>query len=238
MQLDTPDPAHDAASPARFRLAARIAVGFVVLLWLIHALNAALGLEASLSGIQPRQWSGLAGIVFAPLVHADFEHLVANSAPLVVLIATMLYLYPASVPPTLAAVWLLPGLAVWLFGEVHSVHFGASGLVYGLAGFVLVAGVLRRDRRALAASLVVWFLYGSIVWGVLPIRPRMSWETHLSAAVFGVACAVALRHRDVLPPKRYVWEDEATDEDDTPPARDGEPNRSHDGEDPPSARSR
>ncbi|HEX5635435.1 MAG TPA: hypothetical protein VFX50_19465, partial [Gemmatimonadales bacterium] len=86
MQLITPDPAHVASSPARLRLAARVALGFVAVLWLLHALNAALGIDASGSGIRPREWSGLVGILFAPLAHAGFEHLVANSAPLLVLV--------------------------------------------------------------------------------------------------------------------------------------------------------
>jgi membrane associated rhomboid family serine protease len=212
MQLDIPDPAHARHVQGRFRLAAKVAIGFVVLLWVIHAAGAALGLEPALSGIRPRQVGGLAGIVFAPLVHAGFEHLLANSLPLVVLLTAMLSLYPGAVPATLPAVWLGPGLAVWLLGSERSVHFGASGVVYGLAAFVLAAGVLRRDRGAVAASLVVWFLYGPMVWGVLPTRAGMSWETHLAAALIGAAWAVALRHRDVPPRRRYTWEDG------TPPA--------------------
>jgi membrane associated rhomboid family serine protease len=79
------------------------------------------------------------------------------------------------VPRALPPIWLGPGVAVWLLGR-DSVHLGASGLIYGLASYVLVAGLLRRDRRAVAASLVVWFLYGSLVWGVLPAPSGVSWE--------------------------------------------------------------
>jgi membrane associated rhomboid family serine protease len=81
-------------------------------------------------------------------------------------------------------------------------------LVYGLVSYVFVAGLLRRDRRAIAASLVVCFMYGSLVWGVLPTQFGVSWETHLSAAMIGVALAIALRRLDVPPRKRYVWEGE------------------------------
>ncbi len=213
MQLNIPDPAYAASAKSRnhFRLAVRIAVGFVVLLWVIHGLNTALDLNPARSGIRPGEWAGLPGIVFAPLVHADFEHLLSNSLPLLVLITTMLYLYPNAALRTLPAVWLLPGVAVWFFGRESS-HFGASGLVYGLAIYVLMAGVLRRDRRAIAASLVVWFLYGSLVWGVLPVPAGVSWETHLSAAAVGAVMAVLLRRMDVLPRKRYAWEGER-DED-------------------------
>ena len=79
-----------------------------------------------------------------------------------------------------------PGLAVWLFAR-GGVHVGASGLVYGLVSYIFVAGLLRRDRRAIATSLLVCFMYGALVWGVLPIQPRISWETHLAAALIG-AC--------------------------------------------------
>ena len=91
---------------------------------------------------------------------------------------------------------------------------GSSGLVYGLASYVFVAGVLRLDRRAIAASLLVSFLYGSLVWGVLPIQPGVSWQTHLAAALIGLALAIALRRLDIPPRKRYSWEDEAGERDD------------------------
>ncbi|MEO8250389.1 MAG: rhomboid family intramembrane serine protease [Burkholderiales bacterium] len=218
MQLDIPDPAYAGSAKAQrhFRLAVWIAVGFVALLWIVHGINAALDLDPARSGIRPRQWAGLPGILFAPLVHGDFEHLLSNSLPLLVLLTTMVFLYPNSALKTLPAVWFLPGIAVWLFGR-ESAHFGASGLVYGLATYVLVAGLLRRDRRAIAASLVVWFLYGSLVWGVLPVPAGVSWETHLSAALVGAVLAVLLRRLDVLPLKRYAWEDDRQDDDEQGP---------------------
>jgi membrane associated rhomboid family serine protease len=104
---------------------------------------------------------------------------------------------------------------VWLFGR-DSVHFGASGLVYGLVSYIFVAGVLRRDRRAVAASLVVCFMYGYLAYGVLPTQPGVSWETHLAAAFIGVGYAIALRRLDVPPRKRYAWEgNPGEDEGDT-----------------------
>ena len=102
-------------------------------------------------------------------------------------------------------------VSVWLFARGGD-HVGASGLVYGLASYVFVAGVIRRDRRAIATSLLVSFLYGALVWGVLPIEPHVSWETHLAAALIGVALAIALRRRDALVRVRYSWEDERDEE--------------------------
>ncbi len=155
-------------------------------------------------------WSGLPGIFLAPLLHGGFEHLLSNSPPLLVAGTTMLYLYPRSSLRVLPAVYLGPGLAVWLFGR-SSVHLGASGLVYGLVGYILVAGLLRHDRRAIAASLLVCFMYGALVWGVLPVDNGISWETHLAAALIGTTLAIALRRLDIPPRRRYSWEDEAED---------------------------
>ena len=214
MQFHVPDPAYAGSEQARahFRLALRIAFGFVVMLWLVFLLNWGLDLEPEWAGIRPRQLAGLPGIVFAPLVHAGFAHLIANSPPLLVLGTAMLFLYPNSALRALPTVYLGPGIVVWLVGR-ESVHFGASGLVYGLVSYVFIAGLLRRDRRAIAASLVVCFMYGSVVWGVLPTQLGVSWETHLAAALIGVALAIALRRLDVLPPKRYVWEGDQDDEE-------------------------
>jgi membrane associated rhomboid family serine protease len=133
----------------------------------------------------------------------------------------MLFLYPQSTLRVLSAVYLGPGVLVWLFGR-GSVHLGASGLVYGLVSYVLAAGLLRRDRRAIAASLLVVFMYGSLAWGVLPIQPGVSWETHLSAALIGALLALALRRLDIPPRKRYGWEDQAAEDADEKLSTDGD----------------
>jgi len=225
MQIHVPDPAYTGSAQRRahFRLAMKVAFGFVALIWLIHLMDWGLDLGPEPFGIRPRQLAGLPGIVFAPLVHGNFAHLIANSLPLLVLATAMLFLYPSAAPKVLPAIYLGPGIGVWLFGR-DSIHLGASGLVYGLLGYVLVAGLIRRDRRAIAASLVVCFMYGSLVWGVLPTRYGMSWETHLAAATIGVAMAIVLRHLDVPPRKRYTWEEEESpnDNDDAETAEAGE----------------
>ena len=215
MQVHIPDPAYTSSERARanFRLAVKIAVGFVALIWLIDILNWALDLELERFGVRPRQFAGLPGILLAPLLHGGPVHLIANSLPLLVLGTGMLYLYPNSALKVLPAVYLGPGIAVWLFAD-GSVHVGSSGLVYGLVSYIFVAGVIRRDRRAIAASLLVSFLYGSLVWGVFPIKPGVSWETHLAAALIGLALAIALRRLDIPPRKRYAWEDEADEPED------------------------
>lgn len=209
MQIDVPDPAYTSSERARanFRLAFKIALGFVVLLWVIELLNGALDLGLARFGVRPRQLAGLPGIVLAPLLHGGFSHLLANSLPLLVLGTVMLHLYPNSAVKVIPAVYLGTGIGVWLFAR-ESVHLGASGLVYGLVAYIFAAGVIRRDRRAIAASLLVSFLYGTLAWGVFPIQPGVSWETHLAAALIGLALAIALRRLDIPPRKRYSWEDE------------------------------
>ena len=207
MHFESPHP-HYTGSPAvhaGFRLALRIALGFVALLWAIALLNWGLDLDASPFGVKPRTLTGLAGLLFAPLMHSGFDHLVANTLPLVILGTAMLHLYPRATPIVLPTIWVGPGLAVWLFAR-GGVHLGASGLVYGLVAYVFTAGLIRRDRRAIAASMVVAFLYGASVWGVLPIQRGHSWETHLAAALLGLVLALTLRRRDVVPPVRYEWE--------------------------------
>jgi membrane associated rhomboid family serine protease len=210
VQTDISDPPHAPSqrAQANFRLALRIALGFVALLWLIQLLNWLGDIDPRILGVRPRQPGGLTGILFAPLAHGDFAHLIANSPALVVLGTLMLTLYPQSALRVLPAVYIGPGIAVWLLARDSS-HLGASGLVYGMAGYVFVAGLIRRDRRAIAAFLLVCFMYGALVWGLVPIRPRMSWETHLAAAFIGIAMAIALRNLDAAPLVRYAWEEDS-----------------------------
>lgn len=213
MQIHSPDSGFTQSARARdhFRLAAKLSLGFVAVLWLIASFGWGLGLERF--GVRPRQWIGLPGILFAPLLHAGFAHLLANTLPLLVLGTTMLHLYPTASFRVMPAVYLGPGIAVWLFARGGN-HVGASGLVYGLVSYVFVAGLFRRDRRAIAASLLVAFMYGTAVWGVLPLREGVSWETHLAAALIGASMAIAFRHADRPPRVQYSWEVEAANEPD------------------------
>jgi len=213
LEIHVPDPEYTNSAHVRanFRRAVAVSLGFVAVLWIIQYINWGLELGLARFGVRPREWAGLAGVPFAPLLHGGFAHLIANTLPLVVLGTAMLHLYPQASRVVLPAVYLGPGIAVWLFAR-GSVHIGASGLVYGLVGYVFVAGLIRRDRRAIAASMLVAFMYGSLAWGVLPIERGVSWETHLAAALIGVALALALRDLDIPPRRRYAWEDEPEEE--------------------------
>jgi len=235
MQIEHLDPAYSGSSRAHanFTLAVKLALAFVGVLWLIHFSNFALDLGPEELGLRPREWPGLVGVLFAPLLHANFEHLLSNSLPMLVVGTTMLYLYPRASPRVLPAVYLGPGLAVWLVGR-SAVHIGASGIIYGLVAYVMLAGLIRRDRRAIGAALLVCFMYGTLVWGVLPIRTGVSWETHLAAALIGGALALAFRRMDIPPRKRYSWDDESAEPaelepDDDLVERDPPPGEARDG---------
>lgn len=140
-------------------------------------------------------------------------HLVSNTLPILVLGSALLYGYPKSARIVLPVLFLGTGLGVWLFGR-ESYHIGASGLAFGTMFFVFTIGALRWDRRAIALSSIVFFLYGGMVWGVFPGDPSISYESHLLGALLGVVLAVLLRKLDPEPaPKRYSWEDEEEEEE-------------------------
>jgi membrane associated rhomboid family serine protease len=208
MHLGKPDPhfTESARAQHNFKLALKIALISTAILWVILIADAMLGLELARFGLRPRNTFGLIGVFTAPLLHAGVEHMFSNTAPLIVSLTTVLYLYPRSSVKVIPIIWVGSGLLAWVIGR-PSLHFGASGFVYGLLAFVFISGILRMDMRSVAVSVMVWFLYGSMIWGVLPIRPNMSWELHLSGAILGVALAIFYRRWDVTPVKRYDWED-------------------------------
>jgi membrane associated rhomboid family serine protease len=199
-----------------FRHAAMVTAGFVLLLWLIELLDLLFGLDLARLGVYPREPLGLTGILAAPLVHGSWLHLVSNSFALLVLGSVLLYGYPRTALPLVVLTWLGSGLGVWLFGRA-SYHFGASGLTHGLMFFIFVSGILRHDRLSIALSMIVFFLYGGMVWTVFPTEPGVSFESHFFGALMGLVGAFLFFGRDPLPPeKHYDWEGEDKPDDDDP----------------------
>ncbi len=209
MHLGKPDPEFTSSRRAQrnFRLALKVALLLVGLLWLILMVDNVLGLGMTRFGLRPGRLQGLLGIFTAPLLHGGVEHLFSNSLPLLISLTAILYLYPKSAMRVIPFIWMGSGLLAWLIGRPN-LHYGASGFVYGLLAYVFIGGILRMDMRSVAVSVMVWFLYGSMIWGVLPIRPNMSWELHLSGAILGVALAIVYRRWDIIPVTRYTWEDD------------------------------
>jgi len=187
-------PDHTAPDPQRRRIvtAAFVPAMAVLLLWCVHLLADAFAVDLARFGLLPRQVAGLPGILLAPFIHGDLGHLFNNSVPLLVLGWCLVYFYPRAAGRVTLGVWLLTGLWVWISARGDR-HIGASGVVYGLAAFLFASGVLRRQRALMAIALLVAFLYGGLIWGVFPIVPRMSWESHLWGALSGVAMAIVYR---------------------------------------------
>lgn len=167
---------------------ALVAALFVMLgvAWLFH-------LPLQRFGIVPRTEAGLPGILFAPLLHANLRHLLANAAPLFVLLALLLSNRAYHPYSTLAWIWGASGLGTWLIGRGNSVHLGASSVVFGLAAFLIVAGFLMKSWRSAAVALLVAVCYGGIFYGVLPQAGPISWEGHLCGAIAGAGSAARLK---------------------------------------------
>ncbi|MDH3787061.1 MAG: rhomboid family intramembrane serine protease [Xanthomonadales bacterium] len=211
MALRKPDPRFTQSKKAQrnFHLALKAALVFTGVLWTILIFDEIFGLRLAKFGLRPGSIFGLMGIITAPLLHGGFSHLLSNTLPLVISLTATLYLYPRSSLRVIPLIWLGSGALAWFFGR-PTLHVGASGLIYGLLAYVFVSGILRRDMRSVSVSLLVGFLYGSMIWGVLPLRPHMSWELHLTGGTLGVLLALIYRNWDRTPFIRYDWEDDDT----------------------------
>lgn len=148
------------------------------------------GFDPNVYGLVPRTFGGLFGIVTMPFLHAGLGHLLANLASLVVLLGFLLVFHSQKAFEVVLEVILLGGILLWIFGR-SAIHVGASGLVYGLAGYLIAVGFAQKRFLELIASVVVAFLYGtSLFWGLLPIRPGVSWDGHLAGLLAGVAIGI------------------------------------------------
>jgi membrane associated rhomboid family serine protease len=182
-----------------------IPLGFAVFIWIVHIVQSAYNFPFAHFGILPRSFIGIAGILSAPLIHADFSHLISNTPTLIILGVAVMYFYPDSSLKVFAMLYLLTGLFVWLFAR-QVFHVGASGIIYGLLGFLFFSGIIRRDSRAIALSLLITFIYGGLIWGVLPGAKGISWESHLFGGLTGILAAFIFRKED--PYIKYDWERE------------------------------
>jgi membrane associated rhomboid family serine protease len=157
-----------------------ILAGIVALMWFLETVDLLIfrgRLDAL--GIQPRTLTGLRGIVFAPFLHAGFGHLAANTIPFIVLGWLVMLRSTSDFFVVMAVSAAVSGLGVWLFGGPHSVHLGASGVIFGFLGYLLARGIYERRLGAIVLALIALLLYGGALWGVLPLRSGVSWQGHL-----------------------------------------------------------
>ena len=183
---------------------------FVAALWIIKLVEIYFEISFKTFGVFPRHTSGLAGIIFSPLIHGDLSHLMSNTFPVIILGSMLVYFYKSLAPEVYLLGWIISGFWLWILGR-EAYHIGASGLIYCMASFLFVSGILRRHRGLMAVSLVVTFLYGGIIWGVFPIKEQMSWEGHLTGLVAGFVLAFFYKKKG---PQRKLYSWELEDEDD------------------------
>lgn len=187
---------------------------FVLVIWAVLSIEVNFGVDFTTWGVRPRTGVGLRGIVFSPFIHSGVSHLWHNTVPLLVLSMALFYFYRPIAWKVLLMILLLSGLGTWLIGR-PSYHIGMSGVIYGLVSFLFFKGVIARHKRLIALSLVVVFLYGSLIWGTMPMKDGVSWEGHLAGFVAGGL--LALRFRESVPrPQKYAWESPDYKEEDDP----------------------
>lgn len=185
---------------------------FLIIIWMIKICEVFLGIQLSDWGLLPRNLIGLKGILTSPLIHADFKHLIANSTSFLVLSTALFFFYRKVALRIFILNYFMSGILLWLGGrEVW--HIGASGIIYGMASFLLFSGIFRKDLRLLTISLIVVFLYGSFIWGLFPIDPKISWEGHLMGAASGTILSF-IYYKQGPPIHPYELEKEMEDEDD------------------------
>ena len=173
---------------------------FVALLYLVELIDQLMGHSLDANGIRPDQTDGLWGIIFAPVLHANWQHLAANTVPLLVLGFFVTLAGMSRFVWATAIIWILGGFGTWLIGNVGSScgptdHIGASGLIFGYLAFLLVFGIFVRKFWDIVIGLVVLFLYGGVLLGAMPVLHQcggVSWQGHLSGAVAGVVAAYLL----------------------------------------------
>ncbi len=181
-------------TPASVR-ALTVISGFVALLYVIEVVDTVLDHRLDREGIEPQQVDGLPGILFAPLLHLGWEHLLGNTVPLLVLGFLVLVSGVRLWAGVTAITWVVGGVGTWLVAPPNTIHLGASVLIFGWLVFLLLRGFVTGRVRQILLGVVILFLYGGILWGVLPGQPGISWQGHLFGAVGGAIAALLLSER-------------------------------------------
>ena len=157
-------------------------------MWLVFTIEFYLEVDMGFLGINPRSFSGLIGVVMAPLIHGNFNHLMSNTIPLLVLGGSLFFFFPTIALRVFLQCYFFTNLLVWIFGRPFY-HIGASGLIYALASFLVFYGLFKRNFRSVVISVIVIFSYGSMAYGLFSLDDRISWESHLMGAIVGLVSA-------------------------------------------------
>ncbi|MEO9870911.1 rhomboid family intramembrane serine protease [Ekhidna sp.] len=160
-------------------------------MWLVYSIEFYLKTDLGYLGIYPRDITGLVGIFMAPLLHGNFNHLVSNTIPLLVLGGSIFFFFPLIATRVFLYAYFFTNILVWVFGRPFY-HIGASGLVYALASFLVFYGLFKRNFTSVIISLVVIFFYGGMAYGLLALDDRISWESHLMGAIVGAVSAFTI----------------------------------------------
>lgn len=189
-------------------------ITFVLLIWLVFWFEVRFGFRFNEFGIYPKTLKGLRGVIFSPFIHGSLSHLYHNTIPLFVLSMALFYFYRTIAWKVIVYGILISGFLTWCIGRPAN-HIGASGLIYVLMSFILFKGIFAKHFRLIALSLVVIFIYGSMIWYVFPVKKEISWEGHLAGLITGLLFAFVFI-KSITKPKKYLWEQDDYNEDDDP----------------------
>ncbi|APR87594.1 Rhomboid family protein [Minicystis rosea] len=171
------------------KLRGKVLGGSIALLWIIHLVNVLVGYRLSALGIHPRTLEGLWGVLFAPFLHVGFAHLIANSISLALIGSLVLMRRVRDFLTVAALSALTAGLGTWLIGGAHTVHIGASGVIFGLLGYLFSRGVFERKFWPILGSVIAFLLFGRALTGLIPGTSGISWEGHLFGFLGGILAA-------------------------------------------------
>ena len=171
-----------------------VVLGMAAVMWIVELIDLLPSTDLDRWGIRPRELRGLTGIVTTPFLHADLTHLIENTIPFLVLGCIIAASGTQRFIQVTVITAVVAGLGTWLVGPSGTVHVGASGLVFGYLAYLIVRGAFERHLGYLAVGLVVLFLYGGVLWGLLP-QPGISWQGHVFGALGGVLAAWVIHGR-------------------------------------------